>query len=530
MQRWPDRDLLASGWRTSRIAMPSSTEHASPRPTRGRHLVFGASGYVGTNLVARLLAEGLTVRVSARSAAVLHARGWPHVEVVEADALQPDSLAPALADVEVAYYLVHSMAAGKDFGQLDLQAAQHFAAAAAAAGVRRIIYLGGLMPDDASSEHLRSRRGTGDVLRAGAVPVTEIRTGMIVGPGSAAFEVMRDLVYHLPVMVTPRWVHAKSPPIALQNVLEYLVRIAEKREAAGRIFDAGGPESLTYAETMKILAQAAGRREPLIVPVPVLSPRLSSYWLKYVTSVPTNVARALIEGLKHDYVADDTELHRLVPQRLLSFREAVEAVFEAERTSSVQARWTEGAFHARSRRIDYAWYAKRATGTTVTTASAATVWSVLCCIGGENRYFGVDFLWTLRELADWAVGGPGAKRGRRHPTELRVGDMVDSWTVMGIAPERRLTLQLGMKAPGAGILEFELTPEADGRTRLTANAYWHPAGVWGLMYWYALEPGHRVIFSRMTREIARRAEAEEQRSARPIPDDGRGAGQGQANS
>jgi uncharacterized protein YbjT (DUF2867 family) len=478
-------------------------------------LVFGASGYIGTYLVPRLLEAGLPVRVASRRRQVLEARGWEGAEVVEADALDPDSLTRALDDVQIAYYLVHSMAAGRDFGRLDLEAAANFARAAESRGVERIVYLGGLVPDDAETEHIVSRRETGDVLRAGRVPVTEIRAGIIVGPGSAAFEVMRDLVFHLPVMITPRWVRAKSPPIALENLLEYLVRAPELEETRGRILDAAGPEELTYAEMMRTLADLAGKRRPRIIPVPFLSPRLSSYWLRFVTSVPTNVARALIEGLKHDFTADAEPIRRLIPQRLLDFRESVEAVFEAERKARVKARWTEGAFAMRKGRIDYAYYAKRASGSAVAKASPAAVWGVVSAIGGENRYFYLNSLWSLREILDWAVGGPGLSRGRRHPTELRVGDKIDSWDVIGVEPERRLTLAFGMRAPGAGVLEFELSPLAEGRTRVTATAYWHPAGVWGLMYWYSLEPAHRIIFDGLTREICRRAEQAEHRLPAP---------------
>ena len=472
-------------------------------------LVFGASGYVGANLVPRLTRAGLRVRASARSRKVLEARGWTGVELVEADALAPETLAAALAGIEIAYYLVHSMAAGKSFGALDLQAAENFAGAAAAAGVKRIVYLGGLVPADADSEHIVSRRETGERLRAGPVPVTEIRAGIIVGPGSAAFEVMRDLVLHLPLMVTPRWVRAKSPPIALDNLLEYLVRIAFVPAAAGRTYDAGGPEVLSYEDMMRCLADVAGKRRPLIVPVPVLSPRLSSYWLGLVTAVPASVARALIGGLKHDFAADDAELRRLAPQRLLTFRESVETAFAAERAHTVAARWTEGAFSMRGFRHDHAYYAKKAGGSAIAHASPAAVWRQVSSIGGDNRYYFMNALWWLRELADWCVGGPGFTRGRRHPTELRIGDVIDYWTVVGLEPERRLTLHFGMKAPGTGILEFEL--ERDGpRTRITITAYWHPRGIWGLAYWYALVPAHLFIFKGWARAIARRAASSRQ--------------------
>ncbi len=475
-------------------------------------LVFGATSYIGSNLVPRLRDLGYRVRAAARSPEVLEARGWKGVELVCADALKPDTLEAALAGARFAYYLVHSMAAGKRFGRIDLDAAENFARAAEAAGVERIVYLGGLVPPGANSEHLLSRRDTGEVLRRFRVPVTEIRAGIIVGPGSAAFEVMRDLVLHLPVMLTPRWVRAKSPPIALDNILRYMTRVLEIPETEGGIYDAAGPETLTYEQMMREIARRAGKR-PLIIPVPVLSPELSAYWLKFVTAVPTNVARALIGGLKHDFSADDAELRRLVPQRLLTFRESVDAALEAEREHSVAARWTEGAFVFRNYRMDYAYYAKRASGSAFASASPDAVWRVVSRIGGENRYFYANFLWTIREIVDWMVGGAGLMHGRRHPTELRLGDTVDSWRVIGVKPERRLTLLFGMRAPGAGVLEFDIARHDEQRTRITATAYWHPAGVWGLLYWYAMYPLHVFVFDGMTRAIAREAEAELMREA-----------------
>ncbi len=487
----------------------------APEPSIGRCLVFGASGYIGSHLVPHLVAQGRRVRASARSRAVLEARAWPGVELVAADALVPETLPAALEGVEVAYYLVHSMGAGRDFGRLDLIAARHFADAAARAGVRRILYLGGLVPADADSEHILSRRDTGEVLRRGSVPVTEIRAGIIVGPGSAAFEVMRDLVYHLPVMVTPRWVQAKSPPIALQNLLVYLAEVPWVAAAASQCLDAAGPETLTYARMMDILAEASGKRRPWIIPVPVLTPRLSAYWLRFVTAVPTNVARALIEGLRHDFDADDRILRTLVPQTLLGFREAVAAALDLERRGEPVTRWTEGAFAVRGQRIDYAYYAKRASGSSETRADPAAVWRLVAAIGGDSRYYYLNTLWSIREWMDWAIGGPGLERGRRHPREVQPGDRIDHWRVLGVEPEKRLSLAFGMRAPGAGVLELELTPLPNGGTRLTATAYWHPAGVWGLMYWYSLEPMHLIVFKGLTREICRRAERDQHRP-RPL--------------
>jgi len=472
-----------------------------------RALVFGASGYIGSNLVPALIEQSFVVRASSRDSAVLQAREWPGVEIFEADALKESTLDPVLCDVDVAFYLVHSMAAGKRFAQIDLQAAKNFALAAERQGVKHIVYLGGLVPEGAESEHVNSRKATGEVLRtSGSVPVTELRAGIIVGPGSAAFEVMRDLVFHLPVMVTPKWVRSQSPPIALDDLIAYLIGLSLREEAFNRIFDAAGPDYLSYEQMMAVLAQVAGRRGPVIIPVPLLSPRLSSYWLKYVTSVPTNIARALIEGLKHDFTADSEALRKLVPLTPMDFRSSIERVFQIEKSNAVQSRWVEGAFGIRKRRIDYAYYAKQAGGYSESRASAEAVWQVLTTIGGDKRYFYLNFLWTVREFLDWIVGGPGLHRRRRHPSELRLGDKVDSWTVIGIEPHKRLTLQFGMRAPGAGVLQFEIKETAEKATQISATAYWHPAGVFGLVYWYLLEPAHLVIFKGMTKRICLQAE------------------------
>jgi len=472
--------------------------------------VFGATGYIGSHLVPRLLRDGFVVRASGRNRKALEARGWTGLELVEADALQPDSLPAALQGVDTAYYLVHSMAAGRNFGQLDLQAAENFAAAAGAAGVRRIVYLGGLVPKDPDSEHLRSRRDTGVRLRQGPVPVTELRAGIIVGPGSAAYEVIRDLVNHLPLMLTPKWVRSRSSPIALDNLLEYLVRVPWIEEAAGQVLDAAGPDYISYEEVMLEYGAAVGKR-PIILRVPLLSPTLSSYWLGLVTAVPASIARALIGGLKHDLPADDAALRRMLPQKLLGFRDSLLAALEAERTQQVAARWTEGLLMFRGFRIDNAFYAKRASGSAVSSAAPAALWQVVSTIGGDNGYYCLGWLWWMRGAIDWLLGGPGLSKGRRHPTELRLGDRIDHWTVIGIEPQRRLTLNFGMRAPGSGVLEFEVEPDPQpstpGRSRITVTAYWHPQGVWGLLYWYALVPAHLFLFRAMTAAMARRAEA-----------------------
>jgi uncharacterized protein YbjT (DUF2867 family) len=466
-------------------------------------LVFGASGYVGTNLVPALVAAGHRVRATARNVEVLEARGWKDVELAAADALDPPSLAPVLEGVEVAYYLVHSMAAGRDFAALDRSAAENFARAAATACVRRIVYLGGLIPDRPRSQHLLSRAETGAVLRRNPVPVTEIRAGMIIGPGSAAYEVIRDLVNHLPVMITPAWVRSRSTPIALPDLLAYLVAVGDLDAAADRILDAGGPEAVTYEEIMRCYGRLVGRR-PRIFAVPVLTPRLSSYWLRFVTSVPTNVAQALVEGLEHDFVADDAELRRLVPRRLMGVEESIRVAVVADARHEITARWVEGAIACRNFRPEYGYYAKRAGAEADGPASPGAVFATVCTIGGDHGYFFADALWGIRRAIDWLLGGPSFRRRRRHPTELRVGDVVDSWRVIALEPGRRLTLLMEMKAPGAGVLEFVVRPGPAGRgSTVNATAYWHPAGVLGLAYWYALVPAHLFLFKGLTRSLER---------------------------
>ena len=466
-------------------------------------LVFGASGYIGTNLVEFLRKQGRPVRATARNVEVLEGRDWDGVELRAADALDPESLNSALQGVGTAYYLVHSMAAGRHFPQLDAEAARNFAVAAEQAGVDRIVYLGGLTPDDPESAHLQSREETGDVLRAGGVPVTELRAGMIIGPGSAAWEVIRDLVNHLPVMITPRWVFSRSTPIALDNLLHYLAEVPRFSEAAGEIYDVAGPDELTYAEIMRTYGSLVGKR-PLIIPVPVLTPRLSSYWLRLVTAVPTNIARALIDGLSQEVIARDNRLAALIPQELLSVRQAAEQALNADRQHAVPARWVESAAICKNFRPEYSFYSKQEKAVVESDAAQQDVWQVICQVGVGGDFFFGRPLWWLRRTMDWIVGGPSFRRGRRHPSNLRVGDVIDAWRVIAIEPGERLTLLMEMKAPGVGVLEYRVRDLGELR-RITVQGYFHPAGVWGLLYWYATLPAHNLLFKGTAREIARRA-------------------------
>lgn len=471
-----------------------------------RWLVFGASGYVGRNLVARLNGEGVAVRATARRLDALAAEGWPGVECVGADALDPASLAPALAGIDTAFYLVHSMAGGRGFAARDRKAAETFAAAAAAAGVQRILYLGGLAPEKADTEHLASRVETGDALRAGPVPVVELRAGIIVGAGSAAFEVMRDLVGHLPVMVTPHWVRVASPPIALDDLLDDLVALARLPGIGGRVFETGGPERLTYAEMMRRLARALGRRGPVILPVPLLTPELSALWLDLVTGVPAPIARALIGGLRHDLAADDRALRALVPRTCLGFDAAVARALDGEKAMLSGDRWREGAFDLRGHRHDISFYGKRMVRTAEAAAPPAAVWRTLERLGTrEAGHFALTPLWRLRAALDRLAGGtPSPRRPTAGP--FAADETFGFWRVHAVRPGERLILVSRLAAPGNGGMEIALSPGPGGGTRIAVTLHWHPAGVWGLLYWFTLWPAHAFVMRAFASGIARAAD------------------------
>jgi hypothetical protein len=304
-------------------------------------------------------------------------------------------------------------------------------------------------------------------------------------------------------MVTPRWVKSVSTPIALDDLLAYLAAVGDIDAAAGRTLDAGGPDTVTYEAIMRSYGRQVGRH-PLIIPVPVLTPRLSSYWLRLVTSVPVGIAQALVEGLEHDFVAHDDELQRLVPRQRLGLDASIRAAIDADRQHAVIARWVEGSIACRNFRPEYAFYAMREGATATGDVPPEQVFATVCTIGGKDGWFFANVLWWIRGAIDWLVGGPSFRRSRRHPTQLRVGDVVESWRVIALEPGRRLTLLMEMKAPGAGVLEFVVQPQGSGAS-VSATAYWHPAGVWGLVYWYVLIPAHAFIFKGLTRAILRRA-------------------------
>jgi uncharacterized protein YbjT (DUF2867 family) len=487
--------------------MPSVTADVRPCAPIA---VTGASGYVGGRLVRRLLDAGYRVRCLARDPRKLSARPWAgdeRVERVQVELGDRAALTAALAGCGVAYYLVHSMiSGGAHYAEQDRANAASFAHAAAAAGISRIIYLGGLGEAGADlSEHLGSRREVERVLAAGPVPVTVVRAAMIIGSGSASFEILRYLVERLPVMVTPRWVSTESQPIAIDNVLAYLVACLRTPATVGRTLDVGGPEVLTYRRLMEMLAEELGVRRRVVIPVPVLTPRLSALWIHLVTPVSHRVARPLAEGLRNRVVCRDPVATRLMPQTLIPVREAMRRALEQERLGQVETDWTD----AGPMPGDPDW----AGGTVLTdrreTAVAApvsAVWRAVCRLGGDYGWY-TDWLWRLRGMVDHLIGGPGLRRGRRDGERLSYGDTVDVWRVTALEPGRRVTLRAEMRLPGVAELQFAVESTGAG-ARLVQTARFWPRGLAGLGYWYAALPFHGLVFRRMLDGVRRAAEAE----------------------
>lgn len=490
--------------------MNDDTTTAERPPGNSRPwLVSGPTGFMGRHLTTYLLGQGISIRAMARTPEKLDGRRWPerwpHCEVVQGDLLDPETLVGNFDSVRVAFYLVDVACPGKNYLQREIDGARNFAEAAAAAGIDRVVYINGLPPPAPDSKHTMVRKAIGNTLRKGKVPVTEIRAAIIIGPGSAPFEVMRDCVFHLPFLISPPCVDRLSQPIALENICKYAMELAVLSEAAGEILDAAGPDELTYADQMRIIAEVGGIKPRKIFRIPFLTEKISAVFLPLVSSVPSDISNALIEDMRQNPSADDARIRKLVPQRLLSYRQATEAVFEAERNQGVYTRWVDGGLAFRGMNHTSAYYGKRATGNYWTNASADSVWRTMTRIGGDNRYFYLNILWTIREWIDWLVGGHGRFHFRRDPETFELGDAIDSWKVIAMEPGERFTLSFGMKAPGDGVLELAAVSEAGG-IRIHATATWHPAGIWGLLYWYAMFLPHLVLFNGLTRKIGIQAE------------------------
>jgi uncharacterized protein YbjT (DUF2867 family) len=486
---------------------------------RPRVLLTGPTGYVGGRLLPALEAGGARVRCLTRRPERLTGRVGPGTEVVAGDLLHAEGLDAALAGVDVAYYLVHSMGSSGAFEDEDREAARNFAAAAGAAGVRRIVYLGGLGAGDGLSEHLASRQEVGRVLRASGVETTELRAGIIIGSGSLAFDAMRALVRQLPVMVTPRWVRTMTQPVAIDDVIDYLLAAGDLAAPGGRVYEIGGPDRLSYEGLMREYARQRGLRTR-IVRVPVLSPRLSSLWLGLVTPVYAQVARKMIDGLRNETVVrDDAALRDFPGIRPRGVAEAIrEAIAERDEPPT---RWSDA--------VSAGIFGRRRAATPLRKQLVDSRWvwvdvppeaafRPIQRIGGRTGWYYGERLWAVRGFMDQAVGGVGLRRGRRHPVDLAPGDTVDFWRVEAVEPDRLLRLVAEMRLPGTGWLQFRVEP-SEGGSIIRQTAFFEPRGVLGRVYWYATAPFHQFVFPGMLRRVAAAAAAEPAtgRTRQPAP-------------
>jgi uncharacterized protein YbjT (DUF2867 family) len=472
--------------------------------------VTGASGYIGGRLVPLLADRGHQLTLLTRDPGRLSGR-FPGTRVADADLLEPASLPPALAGSDVAYYLAHSMAEGESgFADRDWAAARNFASAAAAAGVGRIVYLGGLGDDSHGlSRHLASRHRVGEELARHGVPVTEFRAAIVIGAGSASFEILRHLTERLPVMITPRWVSTRCQPIGIRDVLDYLIATLDHPEVTG-IVEIGCPDVLTYGEMMMEYARLRGLRRTMI-PVPVLTPRLSSYWVSLVTPAPSGIARPLIEGLRNEVVIRDPGPAQAFGLQPEAYRDALQAAIDRTDRHEIESTWfdsyaTVGALPAVRSHLESREGMIIERRARHVRASPEVVFGTIEQVGGEAGWPYANALWRVRAGLDRVVGGVGMRLGRRDPDNLRPGDALDFWRVEEIRRPELLRLRAEMKLPGKGWLQFEVR-RAKGGSRVVQTAFFEPRGLLGLTYWYGLYPAHAVIFLGMIRRIAEHAEA-----------------------
>ena len=472
----------------------------------GLVLLTGASGYIGGRLRRELEAAGRPLRCMARRPEHLRARVAAGTEVVAGDVLDPHSLGDALRGVHTAYYLIHSMATSSDYAEKDRRGAESFAQAARDAGVRRLIYLGGLGEGEQLSKHLASRQEVGRILRASGIPTVEFRASIVIGSGSLSFELVRALVEKLPAMVTPSWVDTPTQPIGIEDLVAYLMAALDLPAAESAIYEIGGPDRVSYGDLMRDYARLRGLRR-VMVRVPVLTPRLSSLWLALVSPVYADVGRELIDGVRNETVVRDDRALRDFPLRPRGIRDVLARALAHEDLEFAATRWSDALSSQRSprdwggvtfgsRRVDSraAWVDR----------PPAAAFRPIARIGGDTGWYFGNRLWRLRGLLDLAVGGPGLRRGRRDPASVAVGETLDFWRVEAVEPGHLLRLAAEMRVPGRAWLQFEVTPE-NGGSLIRQTALFDPVGLGGLVYWYALWPVHQLVFAGMLRNIARAA-------------------------
>jgi uncharacterized protein YbjT (DUF2867 family) len=477
-------------------------------------LVTGATGYIGGRLIRELLSHGYKVRVLARNPERLKDHPWiSQVEVFSGDAHNPEVLDEALAGADVAYYLLHALMSKDDFEQEEKDLAHKFGEASKKANVKRIVYLGGIIAQNEQlSPHLQSRADTGAILRSFGIPTIELRAGVVIGSGSASFEMLRYLTERLPIMTTPRWVETNIQPIAVRDVLRYLVGSAALDSSVSGDFDIGGPEVFSYREMMMKYAEAAGLRKRIIIPVPVLTPRLSSGWVGLVTPVPITLARRLVESLKNEVVARDDSIRKLIPdakEGLTPFKRAVELALTRIKEANVETRWTNASVPGTASDplpTDPDWAGGTLYSDVRTMHSKdpiVEVWKRVEAIGGNNGYSTATWAWELRGIMDRLVGGVGLRRGRRDDRTLIEGEALDFWRVEAINRPNLLRLRAEMKLPGLAWLEFSLTEDASGSgTIITQRALFAPKGLFGHIYWWMVWPMHGLVFPSMVKNMA----------------------------
>lgn len=475
-------------------------------------LVTGATGYIGGRLVPLLIEQGYQVRGFVRDASRIQGRPWEdEVEVVEGDVLHPSSLSPALKNIDAAYYLIHNMSEKRGYHRKEITAARNFAQAANAADVRRIIYLGGL-GDPASdlAAHLQSRQDTGKELSRRGVPVTEFRAAIIVGSGSMSFEMIRYLTERLPIMICPRWVYQRVQPIAVDDVLSYLSQALNTPHSTGQVIEIGGRDVLPYADMMKVYAQERGLKRWLI-PVPVLTPGLSSHWVHWMTPVSASLTRPLIEGLRNEIIVKKPGAKEIFPTiEPISYRQAVQRALTKLNAGEVETRWTDALQSSQGDGSPV--ILRNREGLIIeqrevrVQASMEHVHKTYTSLGGERGWLYLDWIWQLRGIIDRLLGGSGLRRGRRDPHRLRVGDAVDFWRVEEIKNPSLLRLRAEMLLPGDAWLQFESEGINDQETILKQTAYFAPKGLAGFLYWYLLYPAHSLGFSGLIRNIKKESE------------------------
>ncbi len=497
--------------------MSNETVENDPRPI---YLVTGATGYVGGRLIRELVQRGLRVRALARHPDRLRDFPWvDQIEIAAGDAGDPESLSAAMQGVSVAYYLLHSLQEGKELEFEESRIAENFAQCAKEAKIKRIVYLGGLAPDlpiTEMSPHMRSRVAVGRILHDSGIPTIELRAAVIIGSGSASFEMLRYLTERLPAMITPRWVRTQTQPIAVRDVLRYLVLSAELPAEVSRSFDIGGPDVLAYQDMMQRYAKVAGLPRRLILPINILTPKLSSHWVGLVTPVPRAIARPLVLSLRYPAVCLDSDIKNFIPdppEGLLPFDQSVALALTRIQDAQVTTRWSSAStpgVPSQPLPSDPDWAGGTLYEDIQVLNSQATpqeLWAAVDCIGGDNGWYSAKLLWEVRGFIDRLVGGVGLRRGRRDPNVLHVGETVDFWRVEERQAPELLRLRAEMKMPGRAWLEFSVTEGKNGGSTLTQRAVYWPKSLTGHVYWWSVAPFHAFVFPPMAKHIVERAES-----------------------